>query len=273
MRPLTRTVGTLAVALLTLGALGCADAVGPDMTDDLSPSFGKGGKPGKPGDGGDSGPSAGNVATAFAATSLVQSNDGQPLMTIKKKQEVTSEVTNDGRQWLDVNPGSANRSVCVTFPADGSIVSQSDWDVFSTQSGVVLGVTDTYCGKATMHTRDHTNPDKLLGMDPDTAPVHMSGGKLVLDDLGPGDEWEWRLMFDDYRIGGNRQHGVCIGYDVDGVWTIANDASLDDDFGTGTECDPVDTNVNLMRVQNIDGSAVFTLVAQFDMPFRYTLTP
>ena len=122
--------------VLAVGALliaGCEGApTGPDDpgATDLAPLAQH--KPGHPGggpgggddggDSGDGGPTSGNVITSFrdaagdAITSDATTSGTSDYGTIKKRGQITSEVTN--RLWLAVNANSG-REVCVTFPAEG----------------------------------------------------------------------------------------------------------------------------------------------------------
>ena len=265
--------------LIALGVASCSDGLAPELTQRTTPQFAKGGGGrGGGGNGGDSGPSAGKVITTFtnAQGDFGILSDGSPYTTIKKKGEVTSEIRVSGQHWLEVKPGPAGRTLCVAFPGAGSdaeILVPSDWNDFLAASGIG-GLGDTYCGKATFHTRDHSVPEQFLSQDE----FQTSGGKMVLVDLPGSESWEWRLMFDDGRTGTgddqnggiDRTKGLCINYDAEsGTWIVGTDPTI----APGTECAGVDENVNLIRVTSVDGGVLFTLVAKFRMPFRYTLAP
>jgi hypothetical protein len=281
----TTTKGILAVTVaLLVGATACTETTEPHLADELSPEYAKGGggRGGGPGGGGESGPSAGNVITTFAdalGDGVLSDGDGV-YRTIKKKQEVESEITSDGRFWLDVNPGPANRALCVSFPSDDSdavIVSEADWDDLTAGGDIALGA--TYCGEMLLHSRDHQHAGKFLDMDAtpgeDPDDVQTSGGKLVLVGLG-AEEWEWRLFFDDNHSqvnGGDLRNGLCIRYNEDGSWTGGADPTIDDTSEEPGTCDAVDEWLNLIRVTQGDAGAVYTHVARFRMPFQFTATP
>lgn len=224
----------------------------------------------------------GDVITTFAdrAEDGFSSDGSGSYLPIKKQQKVTSEVQN-GQHWLKLSERS-KRSVCVSFPAEGAdaeVYEPSHWADLEGASRGAIGLGNTYCGVTTWHTRDHTDPGKLLDMDTDPSTpvddVQRTGGKMMLLEFGnmEGGEWEWRLFFDDYRTainGGDRQNGLCIRKNADDSWTIGNQASLDDTTENPAECDSVDDFVNLFRV--LDGG-VFVLVGRFRMPLEYTVQP
>lgn len=228
------------------------------------------------------GQTEGDVITTFSdrAGDAFSSDGSGSYVPIKKQQKVTSEVQN-GQHWLRVSERS-RRSVCVSFPsagADAEIYEPGDWADLEDASRGAVGLGRTYCGFTTWHTRDHTDPGKLLDMDTDPATavddVQRSGGKMMLLEFGnlEGGEWEWRLFFDDSRTafnGGDRQNGLCIRKNADDSWTIGNAAALDETTEDAAECDSVDEHVNLFRVR--DGG-IFTLVGRFRMPFEYTVQP
>ena len=284
MNTTRKGIATVMVALLA-GASACAETTAPHVSDELSPEYAKGGggRGGGPGGGGEAGPSAGNVITTFRDSpgDGVLSDGNVDYRTIKKKQEVESEITSDGRFWLDVNPGPASRALCVSFPSadsgDALIVSPTDWDALTAGGDVALG--DTYCGEMLLHSRDHQHPGKLLDMDatlgeaPDD--IQTSGGKLVLVGLG-AQEWEWRLFFDDNHSkenGGDLRNGLCIRYNDDGGWTVGADPRIDDTSEMPGTCDDVDEWLDLIRVTQGDAGAIYTHVASFRMPFRFTARP
>lgn len=283
-------LGATVIALIVLVLAGCSDSVSPerDAVGTFEPVFAPGGGKGKPGGGSDSGPTAGKVITRFAdaAGDAFRSDGKGDYVSIKKKQEVESVISTSGQHGLKMEVGPADRTVCVAFPpagADASIISPSDWaDLVAASNGAVdLG--QVYCAITTMHTRDHTDPDKLLAMDTDPATttlldVQMSGGKLVLKDINADQSWEWRLLYDDSHTtvnGGADDNGLCILYREDGTWLLGNDpgiagASADDP----TACDGVvDEYVNLIRVTDSGTGTVYTHVATFRMPFSYEAIP
>jgi hypothetical protein len=287
----TGSVGAAIIALILFALSGCSDAVAPDSggIGGLEPAFAPGGGKGKPGGGdGDGGPTAGNVITRFAdAPGDAIRSDGQgDYVSIKKKQEVESEISTSGQHGLKMEVGPANREVCVGFPAagpDAVILSATDWADLVTATDGAVDLGQVYCSIITMHTRDHTDPDKLLGMDtdPTTATildVQMSGGKLVLKDVNADQSWEWRLLYDDSHTtvnGGADDNGLCILYRDDGTWLLGNDpgiaaASVDDP----NACDGlIDEYVNLIRVTDGGTGTVYTHVATFRMPFSYEVIP
>lgn len=269
------------VAILLLVMTGCSDSPGENVVDPVA-SLGKGGG-GKPG--GDA-PSAGNVITTFtdAGGDAIRSDGAGGYVTIKRKQEVESNIGTSGQHGLKMEDGRANRRVCVVFPtgADATIVSPADWNDLVTTSGGAVDLGQTYCDITTMHTRDHIEEDKLLGMDTDPATaqddVQTSGGKLVLKRWDGEQSWQWRLLFDDSHTsinGGVDSNGLCIRYNEDGTWVVGNDPSIADTTEDPTRCDGVDDLVNLIRVTAGGPSqpATYTHVATFRMPFSYTIVP
>jgi len=270
-------LGLMALAIAFASA-ACADSLAPTWPNDLEPSFARGG--GGPG-GNASGASSGPVITTLANApgDGILSDGLGAYVPIKKKQEVESEITLDGQHVLAVNPGLENRALCVGFPPagpDAVIVSEADWDELTSGGQVSLGA--TWCGQARWHSRDHQHAGKFLDMDvtpgADPDDIQTSGGKIVLEGL-TGD-WEWRLFFDDGRTpvnGGDPFNGLCIRYDDDGTWTAGADPTIDATSEFPGTCDAVDDWLNLIRVTPGDGAAVYTYVARFRMPFRFTVTP
>lgn len=234
------------------------------------------------------GPTSGDVVTVFmddAGHRIL--SDGAIYEPVKKRQAVETEISTSGQHGLKLNERS-NRTVCVAFPPEGpdaEIVSQADWDALVASSGGAVALGTTYCGLITMHTRDHTHPDQLIGMDvdpttPDLLDVQTSGGKLVLKEFDDLTSWEWRLLFDDSHssiAGGADDNGLCIRYHPDRTWTIGNDATLDSQSEDSAACDGIDDIVNLWHVTPVGGngsnSVTYTLTARFRMPFTYTVTP
>lgn len=233
------------------------------------------------------GPESGPAETAFAddAGHRIFSDGEGAYLPVRKQQRVETEVTTAGQHWLRLNERSG-RALCVAFPdaaSDAEIYSASDWTDFVARSGGSTELGQTFCSLVTMHTRDHSHPDNLAGMDldpttPDRLNVQTSGGVINLMELDPNDSWEWRLLFDDKHTsvnGGDRRNGVCIRYNGDGSWTLGNDPSLDDFTEDDSACDGMDDWVNLIRVTlgGTNEPATYTHVARFRMPFRYTVTP
>jgi len=106
---------------LALGQTACTDAVAPEAVDAGGPLFAKGGGGGPRGGGGGE-PSAGDKITTLAdAPGDRVFSDGQGgYATIKKQQEVLSEITSDGRHWLDVTPRRGEPVALRLVPAGGS---------------------------------------------------------------------------------------------------------------------------------------------------------
>ena len=103
--------------------------------------------------------------------------------TITKRQAIESQVTTDGRQWLKLEEPSG-REVCVDFPAagpDAQILSASDWSDLVAQSGGEVGLGQRWCGITTMHSRDHSDPDKIFGLDFATGERHPDVGRQARD--------------------------------------------------------------------------------------------
>lgn len=283
-------LGAMVIALIVLVLAGCSDSVAPerDAVGTFEPVFAPGGGKGKPGGEGGSGPAAGNVITRFAdAAGDAISSDGKgDYVTIKKKQEVSSEISTSGQHGLKMEAGPADRTVCVEFPeagADANILSAGDWDDLVAASGGAVDLGQVYCSIITMHTRDHTDPDKLLGMDTDPATttildVQMSGGKLVLKDINADQSWEWRLLYDDSHTtvnGGADDNGLCILYREDGTWLLGNDPGIAAASGDDPNaCDGlIDEYINLIRVTDGGTGTVYTHVATFRMPLSYEVIP
>ena len=277
-------------APFALGALlwslaGCSDAAAPMASDGspVAPVFGKGG--GKGGGGDDGGPSAGNVRHRLAnalSGSAIQGDGAGDYVAIKKKSELDSEITGDGRSWLRVEEGAAARTVCVSFPAagpDATILSPGDWADLVSASGGAIDLGATYCDITTMHSSNHGVEDKLLGMDTDPATealdVQTSGGKLVLKRFDTNGEWQWRLKFDTGRSGGPNDNGLCIRYRPDGTWLLGNDSSIDQGSDAPGTCSGVDDLVDLIRFDqgSPQTGSEFRHVATFRMPFSYELIP
>lgn len=283
MDSMPRSTEALLVALVTLGLLACSDAVvAPEPG--VEPTLFAKGKPGGPPGGGSGGPSAGPVITTFAdAPGHGFHSDGLgPYATIKRRGEVSSAISPDGRHAVTVDAGPAGRTLCVTFPAaaDAVIASQPDWDELVLLSGGAIDFGSTYCANMGFHTRDHSEPGNLLGMDadPDGPPldVQTSGGKIPLSALDVDQSWEWRLFFDDGQTaihGGDEENGVCIRYDPDGAWTVGTDPAIAAGSDDPDACAGVDDLLNLIRVTSDGGGATYTHVATFRMPFEYRITP
>ena len=228
------------------------------------------------------GAETGQVVTLFedVGTSSL-SNDGEGGYVTDRDVGVESEITLDGRHWFVAD---GPREICISFPtgADAQILREADWNELVALSGGAVDLGLTYCGITTMHTRDHSNPDKMPGADadpntPDRLDVHASGGKLVIKEFDDKfTEWQWRLMFDDGKGGGARDNGVCVRRQPDDSWTVSNDRSLAVGSEDPSACDDVDEWVDLWRFYQNKSPKIpseWRHVARFRMPFSYRVIP
>ena len=203
--------------------------------------------------------------------------------------DVVGEITNDGR--LDARTaGSGNgknatpgQELCIDLSQVSSVDDADALAVFEQRVAQDGSTMDNACSVVVMHTRNHSNIDegKMLGQV--VGAIEHAGGKIVLKDFAEDrDAWEWRLMWDGPSTGAvppvpDLGQGVCIDHPDASTWHVYND----DDVATGsgacmargtTSVDNIAELWWVVRVKTKPPSTVWVHVAEFVVPFRFTVT-
>lgn len=250
-------VRALALVLGAATVVACSDtATAPDAQTSASDVLfakggnggGGGGKPG--GGGGGGGATTMDMGTLSDDGGLYVDGTDRTIVTLTDGLSVRTFSGNAKQE----SRASTVRKLCFNLPAPNAVHSTGDLDAFTTMAG---GDLSDFCSRVAMHTRNEDIPLNSLGDGLTT----IAGGKIVLQDLSAvrGD-WEWRLIFDtsSQGVGGGDAIGEGLCVTRNGTkWTFENG------------CAAVDDDVELWRV--VDGG--FTLVAEFSMPFEFTVTP
>lgn len=190
-------------------------------------------------------------------------------------------MANIGHLWLDTQPGPGPRKktpppveLCVDLSHPVGEKHEDNYNLFEqlveadpTSTGM-----DSVCTLVTLHTRSHSNQGGMA--DQEEGRIEHSGGKIVLHDFntGTGGGWEWRLVWDVEGSSPLPQgDGVCIDHPNWLTWYVYNDDDLSADPAAGG-CEAggvaIDNVARLIRVY----SDQFVLVAEFLLPFRFTVT-
>jgi hypothetical protein len=249
MRLLVIVVATATLAVLTAA---CGDSPASPAEDILSPTLAKGGVPGAP-PGDDPAPKDIPVQLSANYGGIYE----------ESCDVLIGDIELGGRFWMSLNPKRNETDppkLCVALP-DPTVVhpeAVDHWAEFLDLAGPI-GI--PFCiPDFAIHTREEGEPglyDMLTGA------TVTAGGKIALDEFSTKDgTWEWRLIWDTSSGNPDQSEyglGVCVTRIDSGTWRVHNEC---DDLG-------VDTDIELWRVSREVG---WKHVADFDMPFSFTLT-